>query len=111
MDDLQSINQDGTINIQYYKTAVIDIIERIRTENGIEAGRFTTLDLQSALRECYYALFADNKYLNCNIPYTSENITALLKMYYDICERQCMCFHGLRACRKKQCLNMLPTHV
>ena len=93
MDNLQTIpniDDNGHINIDYYKAATSDIIKRFIDDRGFDPAKLTSNQLQAALRQCYYALFAPDKrpFNNnaCNIPYTAENIRALLLLYADICE-------------------------
>ena len=87
---LQSQDENGNINIAYYKNAALDVIERTFKERGIEPRRATTNDLQYAMRQCYYAIFEpqDRPWGNnaCNIPYNTKNIQALFKLYCDLCE-------------------------
>ena len=89
--ELQNIDDAGNINITYYKTAALDIIKRCFDDRGLDPEKITTNHLQYALRECYYALFEDKQknvfpFSQCNIPYTTDNIRALLRLYADICE-------------------------
>ena len=92
---IQSRDENGVIDPAYYRAACMDIIQRTFEEDGVNPEKVTTNDLQYALRQCYYAIFADTKKhdtrgfpkLCCNIPYTTENITALLLLYFDICEK------------------------
>ena len=89
-NELQSQDINGNIDIAYYKAAALDVIDRTFKERGIDPQRVTTNDLQYALRQCYYALFEPETrpFGNdaCNIPYTTKNMEALLRLYYDICE-------------------------
>ena len=88
-----NIDQNGAINPAYYKTACFDIIERNAAARDIDLNKITSNQLKSLLRECYYTLFkpTKNSFPNnrCNVPYTTENITALLDIYTAICERFC----------------------
>lgn len=88
MNTLQNIDSNGVINPAYYKTACIDIIERTAAERGIDLNKITSNQLKSLLRECYYTLFKPEKNsfpnYRCNIPYTTDNITALLELYIDL---------------------------
>ena len=87
---LVNIDDAGNINPVYYKTAALDIIKRCFDDRGLDPEKITTNHLQFALRECYYQLFEPINvkfpFNTCNIPYTAENIRALLRLYRDICE-------------------------
>lgn len=50
-------NPDGTLNIEYYRSATLDIIEREAERRGYTADNLPPTYLNAALRECYHSLF------------------------------------------------------
>lgn len=91
MDFITSLNEDGTINADYYKNATIDIIEREAQQIGLDPNKLDANRLKSFLRTAYYSLFKPSKPLEgnnaCNVPYNSDNITTLFNIYVEICEK------------------------
>ena len=85
-----NIDQNGVINPAYYKTACLDIIERTAADRGLDLHKITTVQFKPLLRACYNSLFKPTKTTfnnyKCNIPYTTENISALLDVYLELCE-------------------------
>ena len=94
----ENIDSNGNINPQYYLNATLDIIHREAEQASIDLSRITTNQLKSLLRICYHSIYEPKtrKYCNyaCDIPYTTENIQALINVYIEICERFC-CFPSL----------------
>lgn len=95
METSANYNPDGTLNIDYYRNATIDIIEREAEREGINPAKMTANDLRAYLREAYHSIFEPKpgergRYQNekCNIyPYTEDKLKSLLDLYIDICAR------------------------
>lgn len=86
-DKMQNIDSDGYINIDYYITAINDIISRTLKERGQDQ-KPDTNNINACLRVAYNDLFrpevirADRP--RCNIPYNTENISRMIEIYISI---------------------------
>lgn len=89
-----NMNPDGTLNIEFYRQATIDIIQREAERRGYTAETIPPTYMNAALRECYHALFDPRdgsayggKGKPTTIAYSTENIKALFDLYLEIVER------------------------
>lgn len=87
-------NPDGTLNIEYYRNATLDIIAREAERRGYTADNLPPTYLNAALRECYHSLFDPRdgsayggRGKPTNIEYNTDNIKALFDLYIEIVER------------------------
>lgn len=87
-------NPDGTLNIEYYRNATLDIIEREAEKRELNPNRIPNQDIIGILGACYRSLFEPEQRerrrgaigAGCNIEYTTENISALFNLYLKVSE-------------------------
>lgn len=85
-------NPDGTLNIEYYRNATLDIIEREAEKRELNPNKIPNQYITGILRVCYRSLFEPqqrerskgNGAEACNIEYNERNISDLFNVYLGV---------------------------